>query len=55
MRILCDKLDESRAPNSFDHGADLLRSHFCHKRANTLLILDDVWRSEVVRAFDVRK
>jgi hypothetical protein len=37
MRILCEKLGVPQAPNSFDHGADLLRTAFLGK-PNALLV-----------------
>ncbi|ODN02648.1 Apoptotic protease-activating factor 1 [Orchesella cincta] len=52
MRILCDKLGESKAPNSIEHGVDILRTAFM-KRSDSLLVLDDVWRAEVIRYFDI--
>lgn len=42
MRILCERLGESRAPNSFDHGADLLRTAFLKRTKNTLLVLNKI-------------
>lgn len=37
MRILCDKLGEGKAPNSIEHGVDILRTAFM-KRSNSLLV-----------------
>lgn len=39
MRILCEKLGESKAPNSIEHGVDILRTAFM-KRSDTLLVIN---------------
>ena len=52
MKILCDKINESRPIVSIEHGAELLRVGFL-QRPKSLLVLDSVWRPEVIRAFDI--
>lgn len=37
MRMLCDKLGETKAPNSLEHGVDILRTAFM-KRTQCLLV-----------------
>ncbi len=56
MKILCEKLDSSRIPSSVDHAQDILRDLFVGPKApysRSLLILDDVWSADVVKAFNV--
>jgi len=54
MQALCEKLDHTLTPPlSVDQATERLRRLMTEpKRRNSLLILDDVWRGEVVRAFD---
>ena len=54
MQALCERLDHSGVPPlSVDQASERLRRLMSDpRRKNSLLILDDVWRGEVVRAFD---
>lgn len=54
MQALCERLDHTLTPPlSVDQATERLRRLMLEpKRKNSLIILDDVWRGEVVRAFD---
>ncbi len=55
MQALCERLDYTGVPPlSVDQASERLRRLMSDpRRKNSLLILDDVWRGEVVRAFDL--
>lgn len=54
MQALCERLDHTVLPPlSVDQATERLRRLMTDpSRKNSLIILDDVWRGEVVRAFD---
>jgi len=55
MQALCERLDTTvQPPLSIDQATERLRRLMMDsRRKNNLIILDDVWRGEVVRAFDI--
>lgn len=54
VQALCERLDSTvQPPLSIDQATERLRRLMMDpRRKNSLIILDDVWRGEVVRAFD---
>lgn len=54
LQALCERFDHTILPPlSVDQATERLRRLMTDpRRKNSLLILDDVWRGEVVRAFD---
>jgi len=54
MKILCEKLEAKTTPSSIEHAQEILRNLFLSDRFDrSLVILDDVWDSEIVKTFNV--
>ncbi|XP_026218366.1 apoptotic protease-activating factor 1 [Anabas testudineus] len=61
IQSLCFRLEQnldsqslSRPPNSLDEAKERLRFLMLRKYPRTLLILDDIWDSTVLKAFDIQ-
>ncbi|XP_077994598.1 apoptotic protease-activating factor 1-like [Glandiceps talaboti] len=54
LQNLCTRLDKERRtpPQNIEEARDRLRTILLHQHPKSLLILDDVWRPEVAKAFD---
>ncbi|XP_047431560.1 apoptotic protease-activating factor 1 [Mugil cephalus] len=58
IQSLCFRLEQSldsqcRTPNSLDEAKERLRFLMLHRYPRSLLILDDIWDSTVLKAFDI--
>jgi len=54
MKILCEKLESPSPPSSIEHAQEIMRKTFLSERfGRSLVILDDVWSSEIVKTFNV--
>ncbi|XP_023327782.1 apoptotic protease-activating factor 1 [Eurytemora carolleeae] len=54
IRALCTKLDAAILPNNIEEGQETLRKLFLSSEySDSLLILDDVWKAEVVKTFNL--